>query len=653
MCGIAGKVSLNDAVERRLLESMCAVVEHRGPDSRGVFLDEGVGLGIQRLRIIDLETGDQPIFNEDGSVVVVLNGEIYNYKELGSELQRRGHSFSTRSDTEVIVHLYEDYGMDCVKHLRGMFAFALWDTRLRQLLLARDRVGKKPLFYAVKNGTLWFGSEAKSILQDPAIERDVDFQAIDCFLHFQYVPNPLSAFRGLRKLPPAHTLLWRNDTIEIARYWRLSYARGPIASEQEAHEEIRANLLEATRLRLRSDVPLGAFLSGGLDSSAVVAAMARQGGRVKTFSIGFDVEEYDETEYAREIAQLYDTDHEELRVEPKAVEVLPRLVWHYGEPFADSSALPTFYLAELTRRYVTVALNGDGGDENFAGYGRYVTASLSDTLSRLPGPAKLTLARMAEIVGPNGRPNSFRSRLHRVTQAAFSPANRRQPESALVLFGEDERASLYTPEFRASLGEPLARSVIRRPYLQSDAEDEINRLLDLDVQTYLTDALLVKMDIASMAHSLEVRSPLLDHQFMMVAASLPGSWKIRGLQTKAIFKDALRSWLPRRILQRQKRGFGAPIRAWFRRDLKNLPREILLDPRSLERGLFRQEAVRQIIDDHVSGAHDNANRIWALIQLELWLQTFIDGRKNGPLNISVDERGVEPDDGRRKGSAIR
>jgi len=372
-----------------------------------------------------------------------------------------------------------------------------------------------------------------------------------------------------------------------------------------------------------------------VDSSAVVAAMARQGGRVKTFSIGFDVKEYDETEFAREVAQLYDTDHEELSVEPKAMEVLPRLVWHYGEPFADSSAIPTFYLAELTRRHVTVALNGDGGDENFAGYGRYVAASLAGRLSRLPKAAKQVLARVASAVGPDSRPDSLRARAHRVTRAAVDPAGSQYLDSAL--FGEAERASLYTPEFLAALGEPLARTVVEQPYLASDAEDEVNRLLDLDVQTYLTDELLVKVDIASMAHSLEVRSPLLDHRFMTVAASLPGSWKVDGRRTKKIFKDALVPWLPQHILERRKRGFGAPLAEWFQRELKELPSEILLDRQSVGRGFFRAEAVRQLITDHVSGTRDNSARIWALMQLELWLRTFVDRREDGPIALSVAE----------------
>ena len=634
MCGITGKVSLAGAVERDLLERMCTVIEHRGPDSRGIFLDEGVGLGVQRLRIIDLETGDQPIFNEDGSVVVVLNGEIYNYEQLRTELRRRGHTLSTQSDTEVIVHLYEDHGADCVRHLHGMFAFAIWDGRRRQLLLARDRVGKKPLFYALESETLWFGSEAKSILQDPAIDRQMDGDAIDCFLQLEYVPDPLSAFRGLRKLAPAHTLLWREGAVEITRYWKLSYRRGPIATEPEAHEEIRAQLLEATRLRLRSDVPLGAFLSGGVDSSAVVAAMAKQSKRVKTYSIGFDVEEYDETAYAREVARLYDTDHEELRVEPSAMDVLPRLVWHYGEPFADSSAIPSFYLAELTRRHVTVALNGDGGDENFAGYPRHVGSVFTDRVGRWPRPALVALATAADVLGPDSRGNSFRSRFHRVTHTALAPPEQRYTRWFMA-FDPAERALLYTPEFASSLGDVFAHAAFVTAYRESDAEDYVNRLLDVDVQTYLASDLLVKMDIASMAHSLEVRSPLLDHRFMEFAAGLPGTWKLRGRTTKKLFKDALRPWLPEHVLYREKQGFAVPLETWFRRQLKELPAEILLDPRTLERGLFREEHLRRIIVEHVNGVRDRQKQIWSLIQLELWLRTFIDGDVSEPLTLDA------------------
>jgi len=634
MCGIAGKVSATGPVDGLLLDRMCSAVEHRGPDSRGVFVEDGVGLGVQRLRVIDLVTGDQPIYNEDRSVVVVQNGEIYNYQALRVELERRGHEFATRTDTEVIVHLYEEHGADCVHWLRGMFAFALWDTERQQLLLARDRVGKKPLFYAIKGATLWFASEARAILEDPAIERDVDFDAVDSFLQFQYVPHPLSAFAALRKLPPAHTLLWHEGRVQIDRYWRLSYRPGDVADEQEAHERIREMLLEATSLRLRSDVPLGAFLSGGVDSSAVVAAMAAQGGRVKTFSIGFGAEGYDETAYAREVATLFDTDHHELRVEPKTIEILPRLVWHYAEPFADPSAIPSFYLSELTRRHVTVALNGDGGDESFAGYTRYL-GRRADRIVALPRHLRAALARAVRLLGPGETDHGFRARLERATYVAQLPAYQRYA-TWVAYFDERERAELYTPEFRESLGaRTTAPTVIAAPYLESDAQDDINRLLDVDVQTYLPGDLLVKMDIASMAHSLEVRSPLLDHRLMELAAGLPGAWKLARGTTKKVFKDALRPWLPEHILERPKWGFAVPLGRWFRTELRHVPRETLLDRRSLDRGFFRESRIRELIRQHETGAHDNTEKLWALIQLELWLRTFVDAKPTGPLVMDL------------------
>jgi asparagine synthase (glutamine-hydrolysing) len=625
MCGIVGKVSLDGPVEADLLERMCSLVEHRGPDSRGIFVAPGVGLGIQRLAIIDLETGDQPVYNEDRSIVVVLNGEIYNYRELRAELEARGHRLATHGDTEVIAHLYEELGDGCVERLRGMFAFAVWDTRRRRLLLARDRVGKKPLFYAERGGSLWFGSEPRTILEDPRIPRDVDFDAVDSFLHYQYVPHPRSAFAALRKLPPAHTLAWCDGRVETRRYWKLRYAHKLDAGEGELHELIRSELLEATRLRMRSDVPLGALLSGGVDSSAVVAAMAKQAsGRVKTFSIGFDVGSFDETEHARTIAELFDTEHHEFRVEPNAIEVLPRLVWHYGEPFADHSAIPSLYLAELTRRHVTVALNGDGGDEDFAGYRRYFGNRLAGRLERIPKSAARLAARLLDRVGTGPREDTLRARVGRLAESASMTPWERYA-MWIAYFTEADRLELYEPDFLASLGERSAPAVIRDPYLASDGPDIVDRLLDVDVETHLPGDLLVKMDIATMAHSLEVRSPLLDHRFMELAASIPGPTKLDGRVTKRVFKDAVRPWIPDEILDRRKMGFGVPIREWFRGPLRDLPGEILLDPRSLERGFFRERAVRRVIDDHVAGTRDNSSKIWTLMQLELWLRTYVDG----------------------------
>ncbi len=619
---------------------MCALVEHRGPDARGTFVDGSAGLGIQRLAIIDLEAGNQPIFNERRSIVVVLNGEIYNYVELREELLQRGHTLATHSDTEVIVHLYEDHGADCVSFLRGMFAFAVWDRPRRRLLLARDRVGKKPLFYSQRGDTIWFASEPRAILADPEIPRDVNFGAVDSFLQLSYVPHPESAFAALRKLPPAHTLTWQDGRVETRRFWKLSYASSLAASSAAEREQmLRELLLEATRLRLRSDVPLGAFLSGGVDSSAIVAAMAMTApGRVKTFSIGFDVEEFDETAYAREVAELFDTDHYELRVEPKAMEILPRLVWHYGEPFADHSAIPSFYLAALTRRHVTVALSGDGGDESFAGYRRYVAYRLMERLDHLPRPLWSIVAKLSGRLASGARIDGARARATRLTQAmAMRPVDRHRMWMSYL--SRNELNQLYTPEFAASLDTSVATRALEQAYADSDADNELERLLDTDVNSYLPGQLLVKADIATMASSLEVRSPLLDHHLMEFAAALPCSDKVHALTTKRILKDALRPWLPDHILDRRKTGFGVPLASWFRGELRELPRDVLLDDRSTGRGIFRTEALTALIDEHLAGRRDNSNRLWSLIQLELWLQTYVDRTTVAePLSLSLHAR---------------
>jgi asparagine synthase (glutamine-hydrolysing) len=601
VCGIAGILSSTGPVDAELVERMCRTMVHRGPDSRGLFAADGVALGVQRLAIIDLEGGNQPIYNEDGSVVVVLNGEIYNFQELREELTRAGHRFSTHSDTEVIVHLYEELGDGCVGRLRGMFAFALWDRSARRLLLARDRVGKKPLFYSHRDGRLWFASEPRALLASGEVPRDVDYEAIDTFLHYMVIPCPSTGFAAIRKLPPAHTLTWHDGSLSTRRYWKLSYRdRYLDATEAEVCELIREKLLEATRLRLRSDVPVGAMLSGGVDSSSVVAAMAQQSaGPLKTFSIGFDVGEFDETASARKVARMYGTDHHEAVLDATAAELLPRLVWHYGEPYADSSALATFALAELASRQVTVALNGDGGDENFAGYLRYLRYAAMDG-EKGTGPLEVYAGRRAS-----------------------------------AYFDEATRVELYEPEFLRSLRARPWLSILEKPYLASDAGPVVERLLDVDVQTYLPDDLLVKMDVATMAHSLEARSPLLDPAMMELAASLPLSMKLDGGTTKRIFKQALRDWLPEGILEREKMGFRIPFGDWLRGSLERLPGEVLLDPRALERGLFREDRLREIIREHLDGTRDHAYRIWTLLQLELWFRTYIDRKPAEALALSV------------------
>jgi asparagine synthase (glutamine-hydrolysing) len=626
VCGIAGQIRTDGrSVDPELLASMCARLEHRGPDSRGTHISDQAGLGIQRLRVIDLTTGDQPLYNEDRSIVVVLNGEIYNFKELRERLRLRGHKFATDGDTEVIVHLYEEDGPDCVHSLRGMFAFALWDRRRRRLLLARDRVGKKPLYYAYANQGVTFASELPALLQDGEISRDIDYQALDCYLAYQYIPAPLSAFRAVRKLPPACTLVFEDGRTSVRRYWDLDYRnKRRFSDAEELHAEIRDAIRRATRQRMIADVPIGAFLSGGVDSSAVVAAMAEESSEpVKTFSIGFDYEPFNELPFARRIAEQFGTDHQEFVITPDAVGLIPRLVRHYGEPFADSSAIPSFYVSELTRQHVTVALNGDGGDESFAGYNRYVSNVLASRLAGLPHGMR----RLASAVGnqlPSDRDmSSTRNRTKRLLRSlSLSPSERYARH--ISFFDQSERDDAYTPEFKRLTGPSITQAVIDGPWNDASGEDLLDIMLEVDVKTSLPGDLLVKMDIATMAHSLEARSPFLDPDVMQLAASLPPSLKARGAQKKVVLRQALRGWVPDDILDRPKWGFAIPLGEWFRNDLREYVADVLFDPRTMGRGYFRPEVIQGYFESHVNGRADNSPRIWALVMLELWHREFVD-----------------------------
>ncbi len=602
---------------------MCAGLDHRGPDSRGIHSEDGVWLGIQRLAVIDLHTGNQPIYNEDRSVVVVLNGEIYNYRELRAELQARGHRFGTDGDTEVIVHLYEELGEACVERLHGMFAFALWDRRRQQLLLARDRIGKKPLVYALRDGGISFGSEMHALLQDHEIPREVDHEAVNTYLGLGYVPAPLTSVRAVRKLPPAHTLVLRDGRVQIKRYWTLDYSHKLDLPLQEWRERIREQLLAATRRRLIADVPLGAFLSGGIDSSAVVAAMAEvSSGPVRTFSIGFDHAAFDELPYARRIAEQFGTVHEEFQVRADAVEVVPQLVRHYGEPFADSSAIPSFYLAQMTRRHVTVALNGDGGDESFGGYTRYVSNAMAGRLERIPLPLRRALGALGTSMPAGGEISSLRNKVRRLAAGlALDGAGRYVRYFAA--FDATGRDGLYTPEFAAGVGAG-PEAVIADAWAQASGSDVVDRMLEVDVNTYLAGDLIPKIDIATMAHSLEARSPLLDHELMELAASIPASLKVRGREKKWILRETLRGWLPDDLLDRPKQGFSVPLSSWLGTDLRPWAQEILLDREALGRGYFRREAVEHLFARHAAGTEADAERIWSLVMLELWHREFID-----------------------------
>ena len=630
MCGIGGKLYFDPAraVEYHVLERMNAVQAHRGPDDSGIYCEGAVGLAHRRLSIIDLSpAGHQPMANEDGTVWIVFNGEIYNFQTLRSRLAGGGHRFRSHTDTEVLLHLYEEQGVGCLELLRGMFAFAIWDAPRRLLFLARDRLGKKPLCYQQDAEAFRFASEAKAILQDSAVEARPDPAGISQYLTYGYVPSPGSAFQGMRKLPPAHYLLCRDGTVEVVRYWRLRRGQKLERPDGEWCQEIVTRLEEAVRLRLISDVPLGAFLSGGIDSSAVVAMMSHASSKpVKTFSIGFEEPEYDELHYARLVAERFGTEHHELVVRPDAAAVLPKLAWHYDEPFGDSSAVPTYYVAQMTRRYVTVALNGDAGDENFGGYDRYVANLLAASFDRWPGAELFRHAiRWGLYLWPlSSRRTSLLSRGRRFLDGLTEVPERRYARWFCHFYGE-RKDDLLSPEFRASLNGADALDLLLTAYRESDAPDFVDATLGVDAALYLPDDLLVKVDIASMAHSLEARSPFLDHEFMEFAATIPSHLKVRGRTKKYILKRALADLLPETILHRPKMGFGVPIDHWLRHELRDLAYDTLLGPRCLGRGYFLPETVRRLLDEHVHRRRNWHYLLWTLLMLELWHRTYVDG----------------------------
>lgn len=594
----------------------------------GLYLSEpearqaSVGLGHRRLSIIDLSpNGRQPMTNESGDIWMVFNGEIYNFPELRSELEGKGHRFSSMTDSEVILHAYEEYGRDCVTRLNGMFAFALWDERAQRLLLARDRVGKKPLLYSWDGRRLLFASEFQGLLASNEIPREPDTYALDLFLRYGVVPAPLTAFSGVNKLRPGHFIEASGGSFEERPYWKLSFREKLRVGESEALEELRPLIEDAVKIRLVSDVPLGAFLSGGVDSSAVVALMSRAGEReVKTFSIGFPVEAYNELPFARMVAERCGTSHKEFVVEPDALEVLPLLVRHYGEPYADSSALPSYYLARVTRQHVTVALNGDGGDECFGGYERQWANSLADRMGWIPQPMLRGLVKvLPDSVDPKNRWRRMRRFL---AVASQSPLARYR--HWLGIFHEPLLERLCSGDFRASVAANADEDPFEQAFGEVEELDPVDQAIALDTAFYLPHDLLVKMDIASMANSLEVRSPFLDYRLLEFCARLPGPMKIRRGRLKHLLKESMRAELPSAVLDRPKQGFGVPLGPWFRGELEPFLRELLLSPRALGRGLFRPESIRLLVDSHVQKTHDHAFRLWSLLMLELWFQTYID-----------------------------
>jgi len=628
MCGICGQVNTDQAqpVERRVLERMNAVVCHRGPDSDGFYVNGNVGLAVRRLAIIDLITGDQPISNEDGTIWTVFNGEIYNYPELRPQLEAKGHVFSSNSDTEAIVHLYEDYGLACVDHLRGMFAFAVWDEKRRRLLLARDRVGQKPLYYAEYDGALLFGSELKCILQYPGLPRKVNPEAIHHYLTLQYVPDPWTAFKGIRKLPPAHRLLLQDGRIQIERYWDLEYEPKWELPEADLKQKIRETITEAVRIRLMSDVPLGAHLSGGIDSSIVVGLMADMMGQpVQTFSIGFKEDAFSELPYARQVAQKFSTDHHEFILEPDALEVLPRLVEHFDEPFADAAAIPTWYLAQMTRQHVTVALNGDGGDEAFAGYQRYYGDLIADAYRLVPDFLRLgVFDRILQALPVQADRPMERSHIMALRQLAQA-ADMSHAASVVrwgAYFNEVEKWALYNDDMRQAISGTPSAALLEETFRRARAANRLDRTLYTDVHNYLPGALLPKVDRTTMAHSLEARSPFLDHKVMELAARLPVRWKVKGQRTKRILREVFADLLPAAVGKRGKVGFSVPLGMWFRGPLYQPARDLLLAPDAKLRYYLRTNEVTRLIEENRYGQADNGKRIWALLNLEVWLRQY-------------------------------
>lgn len=631
MCGLSGIFRWDSKpADKNVLKRMTDQLVHRGPDDEGFYFSSGsgkaqVGLGFRRLSIIDLSGGHQPMASPDKTCWIVFNGEIYNFLELRADLEKRGRKFETNSDTEVILHLYQIYGEDCVDHLRGMFAFAIWDDSKKRLFAARDRIGKKPFFYASKDGAFYFASEMKAILAAGEIPTQIRLESIPLYMTYQFIPSPATIFENIHRLPPAHTLTCDSSgEIKIRKYWTLRQSPKTGMSVRDICEELRRLLREATQIRLISDVPLGAFLSGGVDSSAVVGYMAREMSQpVKTFSIGFEESDFSELEHARLVAKHFGTDHHEFVVKPNMTEILPKLAWHYDQPFADPSALPSYYVAHETRKHVTVALNGDGGDESFGGYLRYRADLMFYYASLIPGFIRKPAAMLARSV-PAALQKNFYLRSAARAGAALDSTREEFNFRIFAYFDQASQERLYGNDLRNLIQLNPVRNYFDSLTRGADSEEWIDQVLSCDAAGYLPDCLLVKMDIASMANSLEARSPLLDHKLMEFAAQIPASLKVKPGGGKWIFKEALKGFVPDSILNRRKMGFGIPVNAWFRGPLADFLRDHVLSAKAKQRGYFKPAELERLVTEHQSGVKNHGYKLWALLMLELWHNAYID-----------------------------
>lgn len=638
MCGICGKVGIDSApVGEPLLRNMCRLLSHRGPDNEGVYIRRPrkgspgpwAGLGHRRLSIIDLSpAGRQPMCNEDETLWLVFNGEIYNFQALREALRSKGHLFRSRSDAEVVLHLYEEKGERLLEDLRGMFAFGLWDDRSEKLLLARDRLGQKPLVYSQRGRTLLFASEIKAVLLDSDLNQRVNDEAIYHYLTFQYVPSTMSVFEGVEKLPPAHYLAWQDGRAVVRRYWSPPWEEEATSRRIPQPRDVLERLDEAVKLRMVSDVPLGAFLSGGLDSSAVVALMSRHNGEpIRTLTVGFPDPGYDEVHYARAVAERFGTRHEEVHVAPNIREELPEIARCYDEPFADPSAVPTYYVSKAMRSMVKVALCGDGGDENFAGYDRYRAAGWYRLYRGVPRAVRARMIPTALGIFPI-RGWDRAHWLHRVrlfAQPGEESVERRYGQW-LSHFAPQEKAWICTSAFHGEMQQKDSLRLLETRFEDGPRGALLHRLLNVDLLTYLPDDLLVKMDIASMANGLEVRAPFLDHPFVEFAATIPAGRKIRWGRGKYILREAFKGLLPAEILRRRKRGFMPPIARWIQQDLREMAFDLLTDSRARQRGYFRPERVQQMLHEHLCGIKNRHYQIWNLLMLELWCRRHVDDR---------------------------
>lgn len=620
MCGIVGKINFDSEmpVDPGQIKRMADSIRHRGPDDEGVWVNGNAGLGHRRLSIIDLSaSGRNPMCNEDETIWIVFNGEVYNFHELRAELVQKGHRFRSRTDTEVILHLYEEVGVDCVKWLVGMFAFAIWDQRKQRLLLARDRLGKKPLFYSLDNSRLLFGSEIKAILRSGEVGTSPDLQSLHQFLLWQCISSPRTAFIEISKLPPASTLVWKQgEEARIERYWKLNYAYPLDDSEEEVAEQVRSLTTEATRVRLIADVPVGLFLSGGVDSACVLAAVRRTfTGPIRTFSVAFGEQQFDESPYARLLARHFVTEHHEFKASPEIVDLLPRMAELFDEPFADPAAIPTYYLSKLTRAHVKVALSGDGGDEAFGGYQRYLAMKMLRLASSVPGSKYLVGAR---ALLPYGTGQHSKTRFLR----EMLPLLGRTPEQQYTaifsgMMQSEQWTQLYTPEFRMLLNDADDGNFIL--WNGHGESDVLASAMASDTLRYIPECLNVKVDVASMACGLEVRSPFLDHRVVELCARIPSSMKIKGWTQKAILKRAFATEVPKTILQRGKSGFTVPLSKWLRHPLRDFAYSTLLSQNSNLSGVIAREKISAMLHDHCAEKHNWHVQLWRLLVLESWL----------------------------------